>query len=277
MFYHVQIHHKHSVDEFKINLTEEELMERIIKPYGAGQPIVINGTTIKLELILRIKIYETAELLDKKVDDVKRKRLTEHSPYAIFNSAPEWVAMETGTNVTDKFITAAPGHMRDKQQEPQKKNGDKSQREKVFIVHGHDNALKDEVSVFLSALQLDPIVLHRQSDGGLTVIEKFEKYANVKYAIVLLTPDDYAYPVSELKKNANERIGKYRARQNVIFELGFFIGKLGRQNVCCLYKGVEIPSDISGLIYKQVDRSVDDIGYQIIKELKAAGLHPQLV
>lgn len=151
-----------------------------------------------------------------------------------------------------------------------------SEREKIFVVHGHDSALKDETCVFLTDIGFEPIVLHRQPDGGLTIIEKFEKYSDVKYAIVLLTPDDYGFRADELKKADTDRQGQFRARQNVIFELGFFIGRLGRQSVCCLFKDIELPSDITGLIYKRVNKSVDEIGYEIIKELKEAGLQPKL-
>ncbi len=282
MFYHIQIHHKNSADEYKINLTEEELIERFVRPYESGIPIVVNGTTIKLDLINRIKIFETDDNLDSVVEAFENRRKADRNPYKIFDVAPEWRAIETGKDVTDKYITGPAGHRKG---EPVAKVVEKrlakvseriSGKEKIFVVHGHDNALKDETCVFLSDIGFDPIVLHRQPDGGLTIIEKFEKYSNVNYAVVLLTPDDYGMKAEELKKAEGERQGEFRARQNVIFELGFFIGRLGRQSVCCLFKNVEVPSDINGLIYKTVNKSVDEIGYEIIKELKAAGLHPRL-
>jgi len=282
MFYHIQIYHKNGVDESKINLTEEELIERIVKPYDSGVPIVINGATIRLDLIQRIKVFETKDNLDSIVEALENRRKAKRDPYSIFDSSPTWKAIETGKNVTDKYITGPAGHKKDnvvvqtRKFASTKPVAGSNGKEKVFVVHGHNNALKDETCVFLSAIGFEPIVLHRQPDKGLTVIEKFEEYSNVKYAIVLLTPDDYGFIADELKKPDNERVGEFRARQNVIFELGFFIGRLGRQSVCCLFKNVEVPSDISGLIYKKVNKSVDEIGYEIIKELKAAGLHPKL-
>ena len=277
MYYHVQILHKHNADEFKINLSEEELLTRIIKPYQEGIPIVINGRTIELALIKRIKIFETEKTLDAKIQEFKIKYERDPSPYKIFGASPTWEAIETGENVTDKFIIGPAGHMKEIKEQNKNLNPVlKSGKERIFIVHGHDNALKDETCVFLSGIGLEPIVLHRQPDGGLTIIEKFEKYADVKYAIVLLTPDDYGFKADELKKSENEREGSFRARQNVIFELGFFIGKLGRRSVCCLFKDIDLPSDISGLIYKKVNRTVEEIGYEIIKELKNAGLRPKI-
>jgi len=143
---------------------------------------------------------------------------------------------------------------------------------KVFIVHGHDDAAKGELEVNLAEMGLDPIVLHRQADGGRTIIEKFEAHSDVGYAFILLTPDELAYLSSEDDKPDCERIKEYRARPNVIFEFGYFIGRLGRERTCCLYKGnVTLPSDLNGIIYKRFDRSVEDVAYAITKELKNVG------
>jgi predicted nucleotide-binding protein len=146
---------------------------------------------------------------------------------------------------------------------------------RVFVVHGHDHALKSDLEVFLHEVGLEPVVLHRKADEGLTIIEKFERYSDVSFAFVLLTPDDIAYVASEADLEPDKRAIELRARQNVVFEFGYFAAKLGRANVCCIYKaGVTLPTDISGLLYKQVTSSIDEIGYALIKELKHAGLRP---
>lgn len=282
MYYHILIHHKNNADEYKVDLSTEELNARIIEPYQKGIPIVLNGRTIDLKYIMRIQIFETSESLDSAIEKFNEANKRDPSPYKIFGKSPTWKAIESGKEVTDKYITGPPGQLKRENSSSEKTAASKarvkseSAVDKIFVVHGHDNALKDETCNFLTNIGFEPIVLHRQPDGGLTIIEKFEKYAEVKYAFVLLTPDDYGFKADELKKPEKERIGKFRARQNVIFELGFFIGKLGRQSVCCLYKGIEMPSDISGLIYKNVDKSVEEVGYSIIKELKSAGLHPKI-
>lgn len=142
----------------------------------------------------------------------------------------------------------------------------KSDSEKVFLVHGHDNELKETVARFLEKIGLIPIILHEQASKGQTIIEKFEEHSNVSYAIVLMTPDD----VGNLKSNKGKL--NQRARQNVIFELGYFFGKLGRKNVCALLKGnVERPSDYDGIIYIGVD---SEGGWKMLiaKELKESGL-----
>lgn len=143
---------------------------------------------------------------------------------------------------------------------------------KIFVVHGHDYALKTEVENFLNDIGLEPIVLHKKPDEGQTIIEKFEKHSDVGYAFILLTPDEIAYTIDQDKLNDTERKKEKRTRPNVIFEFGYFVGKLGRNRVCCLYRGdVELPSDLSGLLYKKIDDKVNAQAYDIIKELKAAG------
>lgn len=143
---------------------------------------------------------------------------------------------------------------------------------KVFVVHGHDSELKNDIERFIHEIGLEPIVLHRQADEGNTIIEKFEKNADVGYAFILLTPDEIAYTIDQQDIPNDLKTIEYRARPNVIFEFGYFIGKLGRSKVCCLHKGdTSVPSDLSGLVYKKIDINIDSIAYSIIKELKAVG------
>jgi predicted nucleotide-binding protein len=138
----------------------------------------------------------------------------------------------------------------------------------VFLVHGHNQEMKQSAARFIEKIGLNPIILHEQPNKGRTIIEKFTEYANVGFAIVLLSADDVAFGKSENAKN-----GKLRARQNVILELGFFLGKIGRENVVVLHEQVEnfeIPSDYQGVIYEPYDSN----GFwklSVAKELKASG------
>jgi hypothetical protein len=136
---------------------------------------------------------------------------------------------------------------------------------KVFIVHGHDNAALQGLARFLEKLGLEAIILMEQPNRGRTIIEKFEDSAGeVGFAVVLMTPDDIG--------GAAGQDQFVRARQNVLFELGYFSGKLGRGRVCLLRKGtVEMPSDLFGVIYTDMD----DAGawrQKLVLELKAAKL-----
>ncbi len=143
---------------------------------------------------------------------------------------------------------------------------------RVFVVHGHDDATKAELEVLLTELGLEPVVLHRQPDRGQTLIEKFEENSDVGYAFILLTPDDVAYLAKEDSLPESGRVKEKRARQNVIFEFGFFVGRLGRNRVCCLYTGgVTLPSDVSGLVYKKFSNKVEEVGLSVVRELRAAG------
>ncbi len=138
---------------------------------------------------------------------------------------------------------------------------------RIFLVHGHDEAVLQEVARFLERLDQDIIILREQPNQGRTIIEKFEDYSDVGFAVILLTPDDRGGPASD---PSDEQ--RFRARQNVILELGYFLGRLGRSRVCALYReGVEIPSDYSGVLYVKLD---PEGGWrlQLAKELKAAGL-----
>jgi hypothetical protein len=121
---------------------------------------------------------------------------------------------------------------------------------RVFVVHGHDEAAKESVARFLTQLKLDPIILHEQPNGGRTIIEKFEAYADVGFAVILMTPDDVGGSAKDPQKLSK------RARQNVILELGYFAGRIGRQRVCALHKPeLEIPSDFQGVVFVPLDEA----------------------
>lgn len=139
-----------------------------------------------------------------------------------------------------------------------------AERPRIFVVHGRDATLKAEVALFLARIGLDPIILHEQVNQGRTIIEKFGDLADtVAFAVVLLTPDDVGgLPNEELQP---------RARQNVWLELGYFIGKLGRDRVCALKVGnVEMASDVLGLLYVSADSTQWKM--DLAKELQAAGV-----
>ncbi len=135
----------------------------------------------------------------------------------------------------------------------------------VFIVHGHDEEAKTKAARFIDKLGFDPIILHEQASAGGTIIEKIEAYSDVGFGLILYTPCDIG------GKQINDPILKSRARQNVVFEHGYLIGKIGRKNVCALVKGdIETPNDISGVVYITMD-SEDAWHLKVAKELRKAG------
>ena len=137
-------------------------------------------------------------------------------------------------------------------------------KNKVFIVHGHDDLAKTEMARFISQIGLEPIILHEQASSGRTIIEKIEDYSNVGFGIVLYTPCDVG-----AKKDSEPDL-KARARQNVVFEHGFLNGKLGRQYVCAFVKDdVVVPNDLSGIVYTTMDKA-GAWKAELIKELNNA-------
>lgn len=145
------------------------------------------------------------------------------------------------------------------------------QIDSVFIVHGHDDATKEKVARFVEKFGIQAIILHEKVSQGMTIIEKFEKYSKeVGFAIALFTPDDVAYPLGDEERK------QPRARQNVVLEMGYFVGALGRDRVCVLYKGeVELPSDILGVVYTKIDEN-EAWKMSLAKELKMAGYEVDL-
>lgn len=143
-------------------------------------------------------------------------------------------------------------------------DGTRFNKEQVFIVHGHDEHAKNDAKAHIEAIGKQPIILHLQASQGRTIIEKIDHYSNVGFAVVLYTECDIG-----AKRNS---LGyRWRARQNVVFEHGYLIGKLGRSRVVALLKGdVEQPNDISGVIYIPMDND-GRWKTELNKEMTAAG------
>lgn len=136
---------------------------------------------------------------------------------------------------------------------------------KIFLVHEHETGIQQTVARFLEKLQLEVVILDEQPSQGRTIFQKFSDHSDVGFAVVLLTGDDIGG-----KKGATPADLSPRARQNVILELGYFLGKLGPARVCALHQpGVEIPSDIAGVVYVSFEGSID-WRLKLASEIKAA-------
>lgn len=139
---------------------------------------------------------------------------------------------------------------------------------RVFISHGHDAEMKEEARAFITKVGLEPVVLDERPNEGRTVIEKLEHYSAVSFAVILFSPDDFAYS----RRHSPSEI-KSRVRQNVVLELGYFVAKLGRKNVAVLLKKgkrIEKPSMFEGMMYV----AYDDLGawrHSLAVELQASG------
>ena len=130
-------------------------------------------------------------------------------------------------------------------------------------MHGHDEFAREAVARFLERIGFEPIILHEQANQGRTIIEKVVAHGDVGFAVVLLTPDDEGCKKGE--------VAKPRARQNVLLELGYFVGRLGRERVCALKRGdIDLPSDFAGVVYEPFDNS-GAWRSALGRELKAVG------
>lgn len=266
MYYHVKIRQKSSKgnDELKVDLSEEKLLSQFIVPYENGENIFVNGKNIPPEDIERIKINKTemnsAELIPLIRSKSPKKAIAPQS-------SDKWFVTMEGEDVTDYFIQGPPGYKKTKSNKQIIESV--SQNDQIFVVHGHDKEMKQYVARTLEKLGLKPIILHEQPSQGRTIIQKFTDYAdNVSFAVILLSPDDIGYG-----KDQSSEAAKYRARQNVILELGFFLGKLGRNNVATLFKNepnFELPSDYDGVLYTPFDNS-ERWQFDLVKELQSAG------
>ncbi|WP_055443994.1 TIR domain-containing protein [Lacinutrix himadriensis] len=141
----------------------------------------------------------------------------------------------------------------------------------VFIVHGHDDEMKKIVEEFIFSLGLKPIIFRKEPNHSRTIIQKLKDLSHVNFAIILLSGDDYGF-----SKSSNHEKARLRARQNVIFEMGYFLGKIGADHTFTLFKSgenFEFPSDLSGVLYEPLDNE-GDWKIKLIDELKLIGYNP---
>ena len=175
-YYHVIIGLKNRPHKgtFEENLLEQDLVDNVVKPYNNGEDFKCGDSVVSPDDISYIKITESEELFHLHTYFV--------SPQSYF--ADHWQAINRMKNVTDKFLKTLP----QRKKEPAKETTPISKN--VFIVHGRDHKPMKELKILLKEFGLNPIVLHEQPSGSRTIVEKLEKYSDVGYAFVILTPDD---------------------------------------------------------------------------------------
>lgn len=228
----------------------------------------------------RDAVSKRAEMLIRKIFGhdshyLKSLKSISYSPTLFFSSTPDEVFEDHFYSGKEEFLNLLNVILEDiKLDEAIHPTINKENKivnsENIFIVHGHNDEMKISVARTIEKLKLKAIILHEQPSKGKTIIEKFTDNSEVGFAIVLLSADDIAYSKSDKPENA-----KYRARQNVIFELGYFIGKLGRDRVLALHENVdnlEIPTDYSGVLFVPFDKA-GKWQFDLVKELKALNIN----
>ncbi|HDX9500216.1 TPA: nucleotide-binding protein [Bacillus thuringiensis] len=259
MFYHVVIEIEGNKEPiYELDRTIESVIEEVMIPYLEGKSFHFDGYPLALDRIKRINIKKTNQTTTELANfeneyitmlDISRETIMSYDQYT--------------EDVTKKFIEIGKQKLKERGSEQLSATEVKIDKTKVFIVHGHDKLALAETGLFIRQLGLEPIVIQDQSNQGMTIIEKIESYSNVGFGVILYTPcDEGAKQGEELKA---------RARQNVVFEHGFLIGKIGRKNVAALVKdAVEKPNDISGIVYITMD---DNAAWRLklAQELKSSG------
>jgi len=226
-------------------------------------------------------VIKRAEMLIRKIFDneshyLKSLKDISYSPSMFFANSPNSLFenhFNSGKKELLNLLTVIEEDIKiDSEINSQKKTNKNSTStsKNVFIVHGHNEEMKHSVARVLDKLKLNPIILHEQPSKGKTIIDKLGVNSDVIYAIVLLSADDIAY-----NKTSEPETAKFRARQNVIFELGYFIGKLGQEKVIALHEigsELEIPSDYTGVLFVPFDKQ-GKWQFDIVRELKSIGIN----
>ncbi|MFM4968206.1 TIR domain-containing protein [Aeromonas veronii] len=271
MFYHVLIETSEKVGKngaYKAHLELDkseldEIENDVIIPYLKNEQFQFDGYFINAREVKRIVVKETnvttQALSDYENNNIPSGLIMFISREDIFNDDKHTV------DITKKVFSSAKEKLGHTSVIPKSQTLLESDKSKVFIVHGHDELAKTEAARFVEKMGFEPIILHEQASLGSTIIEKIEKYSNVGFGVVLYTPCDVGAKIND------ESNLKSRARQNVVFEHGFLIGKLGRKNICALVKGnVETPNDISGVVYVPMDEH-GAWKLSLAKEMRSSG------
>ena len=269
-YYHVLIETNEFAKSYyeldKIDLSE--IKEEIIGPYLRGEQFFFNGAFLDNTKVKRILIKESDQ---SSGDYASLRRLLGNA------IEPCDIMTEYGltTDVTKSIFKEYKSQLQETTSKSEAPISNKPKapmnKSKVFIVHGHDNAAREAAARFVENLGFKAIILHEQASSGQTIIEKIEANSNVGFGIVLYTPCD----VGALQGQEKDDL-KPRARQNVVFEHGYLIGKIGRENVCALVKGnIETPNDISGVVYIKMEGE-KEWKYKVADEMKESGYNVDL-
>ena len=272
-YYHVRITTITSKNPYyewdKTDLSE--IKKRIVIPFLKEERVRFSGQFLPALDIRSIVIVESEWTVKEHHHyiNINEKAKTQgifiiYSPSIMFNEGERYVR-----DISDRVFEECSSQIQEATPKSNALTSDKPSKtmdkSKVFIVHGHDGEAKQAVARFVEKIGFEAIILHEQASSGKTIIEKIEANSNVGFAIVLYTPCD----LGASKEKPDQQ--KPRARQNVIFEHGYLIGKIGRKNVCALVKGdIEKPNDISGVVYIKIDEG-DGWKYTVAKEMKTCG------
>ncbi|MCR4662037.1 MAG: nucleotide-binding protein [Clostridia bacterium] len=242
---------------YAFDFDREKMINEVCIPYIENKQFFVNGYVLEKNEIVQIKIVTTKERISI-LADKETEALSRNGILGFFREEDIVNSNKYTNDVTTELLNI---------EKLRTNKSNKLDSNSIFIVHGHDINKLNEVQLFLNKIDLSPVVLGQKANEGNTIIEKFEKYAaQVSYAIILYTACDIG------AEKGNEKNLELRARQNVVFEHGYFTHALGRNRVAVLLeKGVEKPSDIDGILYIPLDCE-GAWKFKLAREMKKTGL-----
>jgi predicted nucleotide-binding protein len=267
MYYHVGIKTKSNNKTIyaKYDIRDVKyIIDNFLVKYRKNESILISGTQIKIDDIEQIIIVETEQCIQvwKYEKNLKKPSnlimiIRDSDVFYeknIFDELYNSMSVEQTNVDSSKNIISI----------EQKNVVSSTENNKIFIVHGHNEEMLNDVELFVRRIDYSPIIIKDMPNKGMTIIEKIEENSDACYAIVLYSGCDIGYDAEKPEHK------KRRARQNVVFEHGYLMGKLSRKRVCALVNGeIEKPSDISGIVYISYEKNWQS---HIVKELKSLGM-----
>jgi len=247
----------------RFNVLQEELVRTFSSPFSMGQPFWFLGKLLNPTKVIKAIIFWSYQTADKlTLPNQENLVAAKDKKYLIENILKGKV--KGAYLCTEKFLYSTEKSMTLTQQEMAGSN----LRRRVFVVCGTDGEMKQAVTNALTKLRLVPIVMCEEPSQGRKIVERFQDYADIGFAVVLLSPDDFAY-----SKDESPTKRKLRPRQDVVFELGFLLGKLGKGNLlvfCREFIDFEGPTDFEGMKVTAFDDR-DSWKFALMRELTDCG------
>lgn len=265
--YHVHIEYEDPEKSgIRFNVSEEELVRTFVTPFTTGQPFWFMGRLLSPLKVAKVVIFWSYENADKLVLPNQETIAACKDKKFVMDSIGNG-KVKGAYLYTEKFLTSIDKKLVASGLSSTASASVNMQR-RIFVVHGSDEEMKQAVAGALGKLGLAPVLMREQPSQGRKIVEKFADYADVSFAVVLLSPDDFAYA-----KDDPPAKRKLRPAQDVIFTLGFFLGRLGKDNVLVFYrefKNFEVSTNFEGVQFT----AFDDRGswkLSLIRELTACG------
>ncbi len=265
--YHIYIEYEDPEKSgIRFNVSEEELVRTFVTPFTAGQPFWFMGRLLSPLKAAKVVIFWSYENADKLVLPNQETIATCKDKKFVMDSIGKG-KVKGAYLYTEKFLTPT-----DKKSVASGLSStvgaSVNMRRRIFVIHGSDEDMKQATIGALGKLGLAPVLMREQPSQGRKIVEKFADYTDVSFAVVLLSPDDFTYA-----KNDQPAKRKLRPAQDVVFELGFFLGRLGKDHVLVFYRefeNFEVPTDFEGVRFTAFDDR-DSWKLSLIRELTACG------